>query len=60
MDIATGKRFRNRRMLIFKKGIDFEIDKDNGSVKIIEKNRTTKCCPSPKLAINRFGVYAAP
>lgn len=31
MDIATGKRFRNRRMFIFKKGIDFEIDKDNGS-----------------------------
>ena len=31
MDIATGKRFRNRRMLIFKKGIDFEIDKDNES-----------------------------
>ena len=56
------ERFRNRRMLIFKKGIDFEIDKDNGSIKIVEKKRTrtTKCCPSPKLAINRFGVYAAP
>ena len=32
------ERFRNRRMLIFKKGIDFEIDKDNGSIKIVEKN----------------------
>lgn len=31
------ERFRNRRMLIFKKGIDFEIDKDNGSIKIVEK-----------------------
>ena len=40
MDIATGKRFRNRRMLIFKKGIDFEIDKDNGSIKIVEKKNS--------------------
>jgi hypothetical protein len=48
-------------MLILEKGIDFEIDKNNGSIKIIEKKtRTTKCCPSPISAINRFGVYAAP
>ena len=55
------ERFRNRRMLIFKKGIDFEIDKDDRSIKMVEKRtRTTKCCPSPISAINRFGVYAAP
>ena len=36
-------RFRNRCMLILEKGIDFEIDKNNGSIKIIEKKtRTTK------------------
>ena len=60
MDIATGNDSETDVCWSLKKGIDFEIDKDNGSVKIIEKNRTTKCCPSPKLAINRFGVYAAP
>ena len=30
-------RFRNRCMLILEKGIDFEIDKDDGSVKMVEK-----------------------
>ena len=30
-------RFRNRCMLILEKGIDFEIDKNDGSIKIIEK-----------------------
>ena len=34
------ERFRNRRMLIFKKDIDFEIDKDNGSIKIVEKKNS--------------------
>ena len=54
-------RFRNRCMLVLEKGIDFEIDKNDESIKIIEKKtRTTKCCPSPISAINRFGVYAAP
>ncbi|WP_418776388.1 hypothetical protein, partial [Holdemanella biformis] len=44
-----------------RKGIDFEIDKDDRSIKMVEKRtRTTKCCPSPISAINRFGVYAAP
>ena len=28
-------RFRNRCMLILEKGIDFEIDKNDGSIKII-------------------------
>ena len=44
---ATGyrnwDRFRNRCMLILEKGIYFEIDKIDGSIKIIEKKtRTTK------------------
>lgn len=30
-------RFRNRRMLVLEKGIDFEIDKNDGSVKMVEK-----------------------
>ena len=30
-------RFRNRCMLVLEKGIDFEIDKDDGSVKMVEK-----------------------
>ena len=30
-------RFRNRCMLILEKGIDFEINKNDGSIKIIEK-----------------------
>ena len=52
------ERFRNRCMLVLEKGIDFEIDKDDGSVKMVEKKtRTTKCCPSPISAINRFEVY---
>ena len=55
------ERFRNRCMLVLEKGIDFEIDKDDGSVKMVEKwTRTTKCCPSPISATNRFGVYATP
>ena len=44
-----------------RKGIDFEIDKNDGSVKIVEKmDPDKKYCPSPISAINRFGVYAAP
>ena len=44
-----------------REGIDLEFNKDDGSVKMVEKKtRTTKCCPSPISAINRFGVYAAP
>ena len=44
-----------------REGIDFEFNKDDGSVKMVEKRtRTTKCCPSPISAINRFWVYAAP
>ena len=31
------ERVRNRCMLVLKKGIDFEIDKDDGSIKIVEK-----------------------
>ena len=31
------ERFRNRCMLILEKGIDFEIDKDDGSIKMVEK-----------------------
>ena len=43
-----------------RKGIDFEIDKNDGSVKIVEKMAPDKkYCPSPISAINRFGVYAA-
>ena len=38
---VTGYRnwdqFRNRCMLILEKGIDFEIDKNDGSIKIVEK-----------------------
>ena len=30
-------RFRNRCMLVLEKGIEFEIDKNNGSVKMVEK-----------------------
>ena len=30
-------RFRNRCMLVLEKGIDFEIDKNDGSVKMVEK-----------------------
>ena len=30
-------RFRNRCMLVLEKGIDFEIDKDDGSIKMVEK-----------------------
>ena len=44
-----------------RKGIDFEIDKDDRSIKMVEKRtRTTKCCPSLISATNRFRVYAAP
>lgn len=44
-----------------RKGIDFEIDKNDGSVKIVEKmDPDKKYCPSLISAINRFGVYAAP
>ena len=31
------ERFRNRCMLVLEKGIDFEIDKNDGSVKMVEK-----------------------
>ena len=31
------ERFRNRCMLVLEKGIDIEIDKDDGSVKMVEK-----------------------
>ena len=31
------ERFRNRCMLALEKGIDFEIDKDDGSIKMVEK-----------------------
>ena len=31
------ERFRNRCMLVLEKGIDFEIGKDDGSVKMVEK-----------------------
>ena len=30
-------RFRNRCMLVLEKGIDIEIDKNDGSVKMVEK-----------------------
>ena len=30
-------RFRNRCMLVLEKGIHFEIDKNDGSVKMVEK-----------------------
>lgn len=30
-------RFKNRCMLVLEKGIDFEIDKDDRNVKIVEK-----------------------
>lgn len=33
-------RFRNRCMLVLEKGIDFENDKDDGSVKMVKKKRT--------------------
>lgn len=57
------ERFRNRCMLVLKKGIDFEIDKDDINVKMVEKkdpDNQIKCCPSPILAINRFGVICRP
>ena len=54
------ERFRNRCMLVLEKGIDFEIDKDDGSIKMVEKKEPdNKCCPIPITAINRFGVYTA-
>ena len=31
------ERFRNGCMLVLEKGIDFEIDKDDGSIKMVEK-----------------------
>ena len=47
-------------MLVLENGIDFEIDKDDENIKKVEKRtRTTKYCPSPISAINRFGVYTA-
>ena len=55
------ERFRNRCMLVLEKGIDFEIDKDDSSIKMVEKkdpDNQIKCCPSLISAINRFGVYA--
>ena len=36
-DYRSWERFRNRCMLVLEKGIDFEIDKDDGSVKMVEK-----------------------
>lgn len=30
-------RFRNRCMLVLEKGIDFENDKDDGSIKMVKK-----------------------
>ena len=42
-DYRNWDRFRNRCMLILEKGIDFEIDKNDGSIKLIKKRpRTTK------------------
>ena len=42
-DYRNWNRFRNRCMLILEKGIDFEIDKNDGSIKLIKKRtRTTK------------------
>ena len=40
--------------------IDFGFNKDDGSVKMVEKKTwTTTCCPSLISAINCFEVYAA-
>lgn len=36
-DYRNWERFRNRCMLDLEKGIDFEIDKDDGNVKMVEK-----------------------
>lgn len=33
-------RFRNRCMLVLEKDIDFEIDKNDGSIKMIAKKET--------------------
>lgn len=44
-----------------REGIDFEFNKDDGSVKWLKKKTwTTTCCPSLISAINCFEVYAAP
>ena len=48
-------RFRNRCMLILEKGIDFEINKNDGSIKIIEKKtRTTKMLFEPNISYKPF------
>ena len=40
--------------------IDFGFNKDDGSVKMVEKKTwTTTCCPSLISAINCFEVYTA-
>lgn len=37
-----------------------KIDKDDGSVKMVEKRTRTTCCPSLISATNRFRVYIVP
>ena len=48
-------------MLVLEKGIDFEIDENDGSIKMVEKKEAdNKYCLASNDATNRFGVYAAP
>jgi len=54
-------RFRNRCMLILEKGIDFEINKNDGSIKIIEKKtRTTKMLSEPNISYKPFWGICRP
>lgn len=44
-----------------REGIDFGFNKDDGSVKMVEKKtRTTTRCPSLISATNHFRVYTVP
>ena len=57
-DYRSWERFRNRCMLDLEKGIDFEIDKDDGNVKMVEKKDpdNLKVSFSPN-HFNRKGWY---
>lgn len=45
-----------------REGIDFEFNKDDGIVKMVEKKGPgqTTCCPSLISATNHFRVYTVP
>ena len=55
------ERFRNRCMLALEKGIDFEIDKDDGSIKMVEKmDPDNKMLSEPNISYKPFWGICRP